>query len=76
MSGPIKRLIKAIKALHEDEQGANMVEYILVIAAIGLPLLGLVLSYRHAIEEWISNSWTNATAKDTGINSTPAAPSN
>jgi Flp pilus assembly pilin Flp len=32
-----------LRAMHKDEQGANMVEYILVIAAVALPLLGVVI---------------------------------
>jgi Flp pilus assembly pilin Flp len=28
-----------LKALHSDEQGADMVEYVLIVAAVALPLL-------------------------------------
>ena len=38
-----------LKALHTDEQGADMVEYILIVAAIALPLLGVIIWFWHDI---------------------------
>ena len=36
---------KRLRALHRDEQGADMVEYILIVAAIGLPLLAVIIYF-------------------------------
>ncbi len=48
----LKSIGRRLKALHRDEQGADMVEYILVIAAIALPLLGFVVYFWQDIKEW------------------------
>lgn len=50
-------LKKLAKAFWKDEQGATFVEYILIIAAIGLPLLGLLVYYRGEISQWIDEVW-------------------
>ena len=54
-----------LRAIHEDEQGANMVEYVLIIAAVALPLLGLVLYYGKDIKEWVARSWADVTGRET-----------
>ena len=51
----IKKLKSRLLALHRDEQGADMVEYILIIAAIGLPLLGVIIWFWKDIKEWMKD---------------------
>jgi len=46
-----------LKKLHKDESGADMVEYILIIAAIGLPLLAVIIWFWHDIAEAVNNWW-------------------
>ena len=46
------RLGNGLRALHRDEQGADMVEYILIVAAIALPLLGFVVYFWGDIKTW------------------------
>lgn len=46
-------------ALHEDEGGADMVEYILIVAAIGLPLLGAIMWFWKDVKEWMTSLWEN-----------------
>jgi Flp pilus assembly pilin Flp len=46
------RIGKGLGALHRDEQGADMVEYILIVAAIALPLLGFVVYFWGDIKTW------------------------
>ena len=46
-----------LRSLHRDEQGADMVEYILIIAAIALPLLAVILWFRNDIAEWLGEQW-------------------
>ena len=47
------RISRRLKALHRDEQGADMVEYILVIAAVALPLLLVVIWFWKYISKWV-----------------------
>ncbi|MDY6913272.1 MAG: hypothetical protein SVT52_02285 [Planctomycetota bacterium] len=47
------RMSRRLKALHRDEQGADMVEYILVIAAVALPLLLVVIWFWKDISKWV-----------------------
>ena len=37
------KMIEKLRALHRDEQGADMVEYILIVAAVALPLLAVII---------------------------------
>ena len=55
----LKALRNKLGALHRDEQGADMIEYILIIAAIGLPLLALIIWFRKGIGEWIMEQYEN-----------------
>ena len=43
----------ALKALQEDQQGADTVEYVLIVAAIALPLLGVMVFFWDDIKEWV-----------------------
>ena len=49
-----------LKALHEDERGADMVEYILIIAAIALPVLAVVIWFWKDISTWAYKLWNSA----------------
>jgi len=48
---------RKLKSLHKDEQGADLIEYILIVAAVALPLLGVIIWYRNDIAEWIQGSY-------------------
>lgn len=50
--------------LHRDEQGADLIEYILIIAAIGLPLLAVIIYFKDDLVEWISGQYEEV--KDSG----------
>jgi Flp pilus assembly pilin Flp len=54
-----KRAGRLLRRIHEDEQGANMVEYILVIAAVALPLLGVVIWFWKDIAMWAAQLYGN-----------------
>jgi Flp pilus assembly pilin Flp len=47
------------KALHSDEQGADMVEYVLIVAAVALPLLAVIIWFWKDISIWIGEVYTN-----------------
>ena len=55
----LKRIGRRVLALHRDEGGADMVEYILVIAAIALPLVAILLIFRDKIWAWVGEQWEN-----------------
>jgi Flp pilus assembly pilin Flp len=53
------RIGSMLRTLHTDEQGADMVEYVLIIAAIALPLVGLMIYYREQIITWVKDLWSS-----------------
>jgi len=58
------RVISLLKRLHADERGAEGLEKLLIVAAIVLPLLGLLIIFRDAIKEWVSTIWEEARGKE------------
>ena len=52
-----KSIKKTLSALHSDEQGADMVEYILIVAAVGLPLVAVIIWFWHEISGKASEWW-------------------
>ena len=46
-------LKNVLARLHRDERGAEGIEKLLIIAAIVLPLLGILLIFRDWITEWV-----------------------
>ncbi|MFP4105982.1 MAG: Flp family type IVb pilin [Phycisphaerae bacterium] len=60
----VEKTKKTLKSLHEDEQGADMIEYILILAAIALPFLALVLWFGKDITVWAKDLWTGAKAHE------------
>ncbi len=63
----IGRIKKGLLALHRDEKGADMIEYILVVAAIALPLLAVVIWFWKDISKWAGDLWDSAKGKK-GVN--------
>ncbi|KPK79451.1 MAG: hypothetical protein AMJ81_13225 [Phycisphaerae bacterium SM23_33] len=61
----MKQAWKTLKRLHSDEKGAEGLEKLLIIAAIVLPLLGLLIVFRQAIGNWASSMW-NQISSDAG----------
>jgi Flp pilus assembly pilin Flp len=50
---------KWIKALHKDEQGADMVEYVLIVAAVALPLLAVIIWFWRDISGWVGSAYAD-----------------
>ena len=50
-------LRQIIVDLYRDERGAEGLEKLLIIAAIVLPLLGLLIVFRQRIGEWVDDIW-------------------
>ena len=57
MKAMLRQFRRAMKRLHRDERGAEMVEYILIIAAIALPLLAVIIWFWRDISEWVEEAW-------------------
>ncbi len=53
------KLTNLLARLHRDEQGATMLEYILIIAAVALPMVGIIIYFRNDIYEWAKELWEN-----------------
>ena len=53
----MKSVLTMLKRLHKDEQGAEGLEKLLLIAAIVLPLLGALIWFRNDIGSWAKNLW-------------------
>lgn len=54
------RLLGHLVRLHGDERGVEGVELLLIIAAIALPLLGLLIIFRKEVKEWVQGIWERA----------------
>jgi Flp pilus assembly pilin Flp len=50
----------SLKRLHADERGAEGLEKLLIVAAIVLPLLGLLIIFRNEIKTWVVDIWKQA----------------
>jgi Flp pilus assembly pilin Flp len=59
------RITSSLRSLHRDERGAEGLEKLLIIAAIVLPLLGLLIIFRNEIREWVVGIWGEARDKAT-----------
>lgn len=55
----LEALKKKLTLLHRDEQGVDMIEYILIVAAIALPLLAVIIWFRKDIADWIREQYDN-----------------
>ena len=60
LKGKFRRggLLSLLSQLHRDEQGAEAVEKLLLLVAIGLPLVGVLIIFRDDITSWIEEVWT------------------
>ncbi len=48
----MKRIMEVLKNIHRSEQGAEGLEKLLIVAAIVLPLLGILIYFRRDIGAW------------------------
>jgi len=56
----IRGLWDRLKQLERDETGAQGLEVLLIIAAVVLPLLGLLIIFRNEIRDWVVGIWKKA----------------
>ena len=57
MVNMLRQVGRGLRALHRDEQGADMIEYILIVAAVVLPLLGVIIYFKNDIGTWVSEQY-------------------
>ena len=55
----LKWIGRKLGALHRDDQGADMVEYVLIVAAVALPLLAVIIWFWKDISRWIGEVYAN-----------------
>ena len=53
----LKRSLGCLRQLHRDQQGADMVEYILLVAVVALPLLAVIIYYRDKIRDLLADTF-------------------
>ncbi len=53
----VSRLKCRLAALHRDQRGADMLEYILIVAAIALPLLAVIIWFWKDISQWAKDAY-------------------
>lgn len=70
----MRKLTASLARLHRSEQGAEGLEKLLIVAAIVLPLLGVLLIFRDKIQSWVSDAWSAMTGKTNIANPTPSDP--
>jgi len=58
----MKRLLRELKAFHRDERGMEGLEKLLIVAAITLPLLGLLIIFRNELWNWVQGLWSTTLA--------------
>lgn len=51
--------------LYRDEDGADMVEYILVVAAVALPLIAVIIWFWKDISAWAGRAWQTIKGSNT-----------
>jgi Flp pilus assembly pilin Flp len=52
--------------MHRDEKGADLVEYVLIIAAVALPVLGIIIWFKEEIGTWIGTEYDEVKDGDGG----------
>jgi hypothetical protein len=53
------RIAASLKRLYRDERGSEGLEKLLIIAAIVLPLLGILIFFSKDIMQWVRGGYEN-----------------
>lgn len=57
MKAMLRQFGRAMTRLHRDEGGADMVEYILIVAAVALPLMAVIIWFYRDISTYVKSLW-------------------
>jgi Flp pilus assembly pilin Flp len=69
----IRGAMESLRRLHRDEAGSQGLEQLLILAAIVLPLLGLLIMFRNELREWVVKVWKDVRDQDGGSTFLPPA---
>ncbi|MEM9416101.1 MAG: hypothetical protein AAGA29_11600 [Planctomycetota bacterium] len=47
----------AVTRIVREEKGAEALEKLLIVAAVALPLAGLLIFFSGALREWVTGNW-------------------
>jgi len=56
----MERIWRSVAKLHRDERGAQGLEKLLIIAAVVLPLLGILIYFSKDLMTWVKGLWETA----------------
>jgi len=70
----IRGAMESLRRLHRDEAGSQGLEQLLILAAIVLPLLGLLIVFRNELREWVVKAWKDVRDQDGGGTILPTPP--
>ena len=59
---------RVLSRLHRDERGAEGLEKLLIVAAIVLPLLGVLIFFRNGLRTWVFEGWERVTGEGEDFN--------
>ena len=68
MKAMLRQFGRAMTRLHRDEGGADMVEYILIIAAVALPLLAVMIWFWRDLSHWVKSAYDDIKGGGGGTN--------
>jgi Flp pilus assembly pilin Flp len=61
MLNHMRALRRGLLRLHRCQRGAEGLEKLLIIAAVALPLLGVLIYFKSGIVDWVQQQWTSVT---------------
>ena len=68
MKAMLRQFGRAMTRLHRDDGGADMVEYILIIAAVALPLLAVMIWFWKDLSRWVGEAYEDIKGDSDGTN--------
>lgn len=74
MKDRLETIKQAIIDLWNDEQGAEGLEKVLIIAAVALPLLAVLLFFAGDIREWVADNWDSVVGTSSSENDVDTNP--
>ena len=72
MNGLLKSVKRELKALYRDEQGADMIEYTLIVAAIALPLIAVIIWFWKDISSWTKQKYDQLRGQSDRVTDNPS----
>lgn len=64
-------LRKVLLQLHRDERGADMLEKLLIVAALVLPLLAILILFGTQLKDWLAEQWAKIMGESDDLDETP-----